>query len=191
MVSGGTNCKQTGAVFCDLRIERPTPGTVGQECSSSLGGQRQAVGKAATSDTTTDVQGVHEAKDAINAEAHSLPKRTKTTSKMSRSSTPRGFLQDDKADKAPPKRALWMRAANATRSTLQKALDDLENTVEQFEAAVKTGKGSAVFVSKSYITKMRGGGKALETWKTKVVNFTETLRDRPPLSCPCCNTLHA
>ena len=86
-----------------------------------------------------------------------------------------------------------MRAANATRSTLQKALDDLENTVEQFEAAVEKGKGSAVFVSKSYITKMRGGDKALEleTWKTKVVQLTETLRDRPPLSCPCCNTLHA
>ena len=78
-----------------------------------------------------------------------------------------------------------MRAANATRSTLQKALDDLENTMEQFEAAAEKGKGSAVFVSKSYINKMRGGGKALETWKTKVVKLTETLRDRPPLSCPC------
>ena len=74
-----------------------------------------------------------------------------------------------------------MRAANATRSTLQKALDDLENTVEQFEAAVKKGKGSAVFVSKSYITKMRGGGKALETWKTKVVNFTETFEGLPTI----------
>ena len=84
-----------------------------------------------------------------------------------------------------------MRAANATKWTLQKVLDDLENTVEQFEAAVEKGKGSAVFVSKSYITKMRGGGKALETWETKVVKLTETLRDRPPLSCPCCNTLHS
>ena len=84
-----------------------------------------------------------------------------------------------------------MRAANATKWTLQKVLDDLENTVEQFEAAVEKGKGSAVFVSKSYITKMRGGGKALETWETKVVKLTETLRDRPPLSCPCCHTLHA
>ena len=85
-----------------------------------------------------------------------------------------------------------MRAANATRSTLQKALESIsKTTVEQFEAAVEKGKGSAVFVSKSYITKMRGGGKALETWETKVVKLTETLRDRPPLSCPCCNTLHS
>ena len=26
-----------------------------------------------------------------------------------------------------------------------------------------------MFVSKSYIAKMRGSGKALETWKTKIV----------------------
>ena len=50
---------------------------------------------------------------------------------------------------------------------------------------------SSSIVSKSYITKMRGGGKALETWETKVVKLTETLRDRSPLSCSCCNTLHA
>ena len=91
-MSGGVDCKQTSAVLCDLCIARPTRGTVGQECSSSLGGQRQAVGKAATSETTTDVQGFHEGKDTINAEAHALPKRTNTTSKMSRSSTPCGFL---------------------------------------------------------------------------------------------------
>ena len=63
---------------------------------------------------------------------------------------------------------------------MQKALDDLEKAVEQFETAVKKGKGSAVFVSKSYITKMRRCGKVLETWKTKIVkelaNF-EKLRE--------------
>ena len=76
---------------------------------------------------------------------------TKTKSKNSRSSAPRGSLEDDKADKAPSKKALWMRAADATKSTLQKALGDLEKPVGQFETAVKKGKGSAVFVS----TKMR------------------------------------
>ena len=124
---------------------------------------------AAKSETTTDEQGFHEGKDAINSEAHALPMSTKTKSKKSRSSTPRGSLEDDKADTAPSKKALWMRVASATKSTLQKALDVLEKAVEQFETAAKKGKGSAVFVSKSYITKMRGGGKALETWKTKIV----------------------
>ena len=89
-----------------------------------------------------------------------------------------------------------MRASSATKSTLQKAFDDLEKAVEQIET--EKGKG-AVFVSKSYITKMRRGGKALETWKTKIVKefanvekLTEDIqRDRPPLSCPCCNLLHA
>ena len=41
--------------------------------------------------------------------------------------------------------------------------------MEQFETAIKKGKGSAAFVSKSYTTKMRECGKALETWKTKIV----------------------
>ena len=86
---------------------------------------------------------------------------TKTKSKKSRSSTPLGSLEDDKAEKVLSKKAIWMRAANATNSTLQQALDDHEKAVEQFETAVKKGKGSAVFVSKSYIPKMRGGGKEL------------------------------
>ena len=146
-------------------------------------------------ETTTDEQGFHEAKDAINAEDHAMPMSTKTKSKTSRSSTPRGSLEDDKADKTPSKKALWMRAANATKTTLQRALDDLEKAVEQFETAIKKGK----VVSKSYITKMRGSGKALETWKTKIVKelanvekLTEDVqRDRPPLSCLWCNTFHA
>ena len=87
-----------------------------------------------------------------------------------------------------------MRAANATKSTLQRALDDLEKAVEQLETAFKQGKGSSV-----YITKMKESGKALETWKTKIVKelanvekLTEDIqRDRPPLSCLWCNTLHA
>ena len=107
---------------------------------------------AAKSETTTDEQGFHEAKDAIKSEARAMLMSTKTKSKKSRSSTPRGSLEDDKADTAPWKKALWMRAANATKSTLQKALDDLENAVEQFETAVKKEKGSVVFVSESYIT---------------------------------------
>ena len=57
-----------------------------------------------------------------------------------------------------------MRAANATKSTLQRAVDDLEKAVEKLETAFKQGKGSSV-----YITKMRESGKALETRKTKVV----------------------
>ena len=56
-----------------------------------------------------------------------------------------------------------MRGASATKSTLQKALDDFEKAVEQFDTAVKEGKGNAGFVSTSYISKMRRGGKALET----------------------------
>ena len=87
-----------------------------------------------------------------------------------------------------------MRAANATKSTLQRALDDLEKAVEQLETAFKQGKGSSV-----YITKMRERGKAMETWKTKIVkelanvdNLTEDIqRYRPLLSCLWCNTLHA
>ena len=114
---------------------------------------------AAKSETTTDEQGFHEAKDAINAEAPAMPMSTKTKSKTSRSSTPRGSLDDDKADKTPSKKALWMRAANATKTTLQRPLDDLEKAVEQFETAIQKGKGSAVFVSKSYIANMRGSGK--------------------------------
>ena len=43
----------------------------------------------------TDEQGVHEAKDAINAEAYAMPMSTKTNSKKSRTSTPRGSLEDD------------------------------------------------------------------------------------------------
>ena len=87
---------------------------------------------ATKSGTTTDEQGFHEAKDSINSEAHAMPMSTKTKSKKSRSSTPRGSLEDDKADKVPSKKALWMKDANATKSTLQKALDDLEKAVEQF-----------------------------------------------------------
>ena len=55
-----------------------------------------------------------------------------------------------------------MRAANATKSTLQNALDHLEKVVEQFETSVEKGKGIAEFVSRSHITKMRVCGKALE-----------------------------
>ena len=92
-----------------------------------------------------------------------------------------------------------MRAANATKSTLRGVLGDLEEAVEQFDTAFKKGKGSAVFVSKSYITKMRENGTAVETWKTKIMKelasvekLTEDIqRDRPPLSCLWCNTLHA
>ena len=51
---------------------------------------------AAKSETTTDEQGFHEAEDAINAEAHAMPMSKKTKS-TSRSSTPRGSLEDDKA----------------------------------------------------------------------------------------------
>ena len=54
---------------------------------------------AAKSETTTDEQGVHEAKDAINAEAYAMPMSTKTKSKKSRSSTPRGSLEDDNASR--------------------------------------------------------------------------------------------
>ena len=74
-----------------------------------------------------------------------------------------------------------MRAANATRSTLQRALDDLEKHSGQFEAAVEKGKGSAVFVSKSYVTKMRGGGKALETWETKSRKVDRDLEGSPTI----------
>ena len=90
---------------------------------------------AAKSETTTDEEGV--------------PKK-------SCSSTSGGSLENDKAGNAPSKKAPCKGAANATKSALQKALDDPEKTVEQFETAVKKGKGSAVFVSKSYITKMKG-----------------------------------
>ena len=56
-----------------------------------------------------------------------------------------------------------------------------------------------MFVSKSYITKMRRRGKAPETWKTKIVKeftnvekMTEDIhKNRPLLSCLWCNTLHA
>ena len=143
-------------------------------------------------------KGFTKPKNAINAEAHAMPMGTKAKSKTSRSSTPRVSLEDDKADKAPSKKALWMRAASATKTTLQRALDDLEKAVEQFETAIKKGEGSAMFVSKSNTTKMRVSGNALETWKTKIVKelanvekLTEDIqRDRPPLSCLCCNTLH-
>ena len=74
---------------------------------------------AAKSETTRDEHGFHEAKGAINAEAHAMPMSTKTKSKTSRSSTPRGSLEDDKADKAPSKKALWMRAASATKPKKQ------------------------------------------------------------------------
>ena len=46
---------------------------------------------AAKFETTTDEQGFHEAKDAINAEAHAMPMSTKTKSKTSRSSTSAWF----------------------------------------------------------------------------------------------------
>ena len=64
-----------------------------------------------------------------------------------------------------------MRAANAAKSTLQGALDDLEKAVEQLETAFKQGKGSSV-----YITKIRESGKALETWKTKIVKDLPTMK---------------
>ena len=35
--------------------------------------------------------------------------------------------------------------------------------------------------SKPYITKMKGGGKALETWKTKVVNVDGDLEGSPTI----------
>ena len=81
-----------------------------------------------------------------------------------------------------------MRAANATKSTLQRALDDLEKAVEQLETAFKQGKGSSV-----YLTKMRESGKAPDRERlANVEKLTEDIqRDRPLLSCLWCNTLHA
>ena len=38
-----------------------------------------------------------------------------------------------------------------------------------------------MFVSKSYITKMRGGGKALETWKTKGRKVYRDLEGSPTI----------
>ena len=81
-----------------------------------------------------------------------------------------------------------MGAANATKSTLQRALDDLEKSVEQLETTFKQGKGSSV-----YLTKMRESGKAPDPERlANVEKLTEDIqRDRPLLSCLWCNTLHA
>ena len=67
---------------------------------------------------------------------------TKTKSKTSRSSTPRGSLEDDKADKTPSKKALWMRVANATKTTLQRALDDLEKAVNNLKPLARKGRAA-------------------------------------------------
>ena len=81
-----------------------------------------------------------------------------------------------------------MRAANATKSTLQRALEDLEKSVEQLETAFKQGKGSSV-----YLAKMRESGMAPDRERlANVEKLTEDIqRDRPLLSCLRCNTLHA
>ena len=146
---------------------------------------------AAKSETTTDEQGFQEAKDAINAEARATLMSTKTKSKKSRSSTPRGF-----SGRRQSRHSAFEESALDESCERNKVGEDLEKAVEQCETAVKIGKGSAMFVSKSYM--MRGCGKALETWKTKIVkdlanveNLTDdSQRHRPPLSCLCCKTLH-
>ena len=103
---------------------------------------------SAKSETTIVVQGFHEAKDAINAEAHAMPKKHKDKINVLRSSTPRGSLEDDIA---PSKRALWM-SCERNNVHFAESSQRSRKTVEQIETAVKKGTGSAMCLSKSHIT---------------------------------------
>ena len=124
---------------------------------------------AAKSETTTDEQGFHEAKDAINSEARAVPMSTKTKSKKNHALRHRVVLsKTTKPTKCfRRKRSGWKLRTQQSRRC-RKLSTISKRQWNNLKPLSRKGRAATVFVSKSYITKMTGGGKALETWKTKI-----------------------
>ena len=119
LVSGGVNCK----LLYDLCIERRTRGTVGQECSSSLDGPRQMC------------KGFKKPK-MPSMRRHTLFDTARfSVRRQSRQSAFEESALDDSCER---------NKVDVTETSRRS-----RNTMEQFETAVKKGKGSAVSVSKS------------------------------------------
>ena len=82
------------------------------------------------SETITDENGSHEAKDATNSEACALSKSSRTKSKASRpSATGTGVLEHDKS---PSQKALWLKKSERNKDEGA----EREKMVEQYETAV-------------------------------------------------------